>query len=239
MYSLIRPNEQLLHQVYMKDFNWKFDYLSHNLNLFSLGPSLSLVCDIPPSIACNIRAFKGSALPIQLDQSSLRGKLNISDRCINGVHMADSEERSLLEIQYIYHLCPFNAKMKAQTYEDVKANLLDHQFEEYSSVETDISLKTVLRHMLIRINQFIIFYDLVNGEYEDKAANHPVSLLKNNICRIPEESFPRDVLPLNRFWDYFFAVLNMNMIYYHPFEKYIIQSENLYSEIDCNPIPKM
>lgn len=230
LYSLIRPNECLLHQMYMDDFKWKFDYLSHNFN--SLGPSLSLVCDIPSSIACHVKSFKGSALPIQLDYSSLRGKLNISDRCVNGVHMADNVEKSWLEIYNIYRVHFFNAQIGSKTYKDIKINLLDHQFEEYSPLETDISLKTVLKHILIRINHFLMFCDLVGGNQSDKVLTQPIILLKKCVQHITEISFSSDMLSLMRFWDYFFSVLDMNMVYYHPLEKYIIQSENLYLEVD-------
>lgn len=129
---------------YMDGFKWEFDYLSHNLHFYSLGPSLSLVCDIPSSIACHVKSFKGSAFPIQLDYSSLRGKLNISDRCVNGIHMADNIEKSWIEIYNIYRVRSFSAKIEPKTYKDIKINLLEHQFEEYSSLEADISLKTVL-----------------------------------------------------------------------------------------------
>ncbi len=232
LYSLIRPNECLLHQIYMDGFKWKFDYLSHNFNFYSLGPSLSLVCDIPSSISCDVKSFKGSTLPIRLDYSSLRGKLNISDRCVNGVHMADNIEKSWLEIHNIYQVRSFSVKIEPKTYKDIKINLLEHQFEEYSPIEADISLKTVLKHILIRINHFLAFYDLVGGEQNDKSSAQPIILLKNCIRHITKISISRDVLSLIRFWDYFFSVLDMNMIYYHPFEKYIIQSENLYLEVD-------
>lgn len=231
-YSLIRPNECLLHQIYMDDFKWEFDYLSHNFNFYSLGPSLSLVCDIPSDIACRAKYFKGSALPIQQDYSSLRGKLNISDRCVNGVHMADTIEKSWIEIYSIYRVRSFSVKVEPKKYKDVKINLLEHQFEEYAPFETDISLKTVLKHILIRINHFLMFYDLVSGDQSDEASVQPIILLKNCVQYITQISSSRDVLSLIRFWDYFFSVLDMNMIYYHPFEKYIIQSENLYLKVD-------
>ncbi len=234
LYSLIRPNECLLHQIYMDDFKWEYDYLSHNFNFYSLGPSLSLVCDVPSSIVCHIKSFKGSTLPIQLEFSSLRGKLNISDRCVNGIHMADNVERSWIEIHSIYQAHSFSEKIEAQTYKDIKINLLEHQFEEYSSLEADISLKTVLKHMLIRINQFLAFYDLVGNGQSSKVSVQPATLLKNCVRHIDEMPSLSEISSLIRFWDYFFSVLDMNMIYYHPFEKYIIQSENLYLEVDRN-----
>lgn len=236
LYSLIRPNEYLLQQIYMEGFNWKFDYLSHNFKFFSLGPSLSLVCDVPSSIVSQLKSFKGSALPVQLDCTSLRGKLNISDRCINGVHMADNVEKSWQEIYSIYQVRSFGTDMKLHTYEDIKLNLLNHQFEEYSSSEPNISSKIVLKHILIRINHFLAFYDLVGEVNNSNFSIRPIDLLKNCIRHINEMSSSFEESSLMRFWDYFFSILDMNMIFYHPFEKYIIQSETLYLKVDHNYI---
>lgn len=228
--SLIKPSQQLLDTMYLSDFKWEYDYLQHNLQLYELGPSLSLICDIKHETIRNIRAFKGSSLPSHLTNDSIRGRLGVKDRCINSIHIADTEEKSLEEIKMLYHtdniiLSPTHYLF----YEQIKKLLLDFIFENYSLNQSDISASIVLHRLLHRIHYYIsTCITLGYQEYNNSFFSQLV-----NFSNSAQQNFNKlDLQNKLRFFDLFWKLLDINMIYYSDFERYYIQSGILYYEVN-------
>lgn len=225
-FALIRPNSQLLNCMYLKDFKWEYDYFEHNLELYRLGPSLSLVCDIEHEVLKNIRTIKGSALPTNIDKSSLRGRLKVRDRCINSIHMADSIQNSNQELRCIFHCTDFGKSVKNMiNYPKLKELVLDLCLENYASTTKEVYAEMVLNNLLLRINNFINSVIALTGEAQ---FSQLIELTKSAKLIYGQPDMAYKI----RFFEFFWKILDINMIYYSDFEKYYIQSDLLYSKIN-------
>lgn len=107
-FNLIMPNSTLLDYMYQEQFNWEYDFYTHNRDLFSLGPSLSLICEVDSKIKLNknfLKKIKGHSLAFKnAAYNSVRGKFDVLDRCLNLIHIADTYADNVKEINCIYQL---------------------------------------------------------------------------------------------------------------------------------------
>lgn len=98
--NIIMPNKSLLDVMYDKEFKWEYDYYCHNKRLYGLGPSLSVIIKYNSNI--DYKMIKGASLPIYPCMNSIRYLYGVKDRCLNLIHIADTLQESLNEINVIY-----------------------------------------------------------------------------------------------------------------------------------------
>lgn len=232
--SLIKPDLQLLNNMYLYEFKWEYDYFYHNVHLYELGPCFSLVCDIEFEKINVIRDLKGAALPSKLNDCSLRGRLKVKNRCINAIHMADTVENSQKEIEAIYHTKYITYHNTVWNYERIEKYLLDFLIENYASRNKEITGIFVLQQLLARIQYYInTCLTLRKNKNDDTILKYDVGFKQllevTNVAVKALNTF--DFTQKLRFFEFFWKVLDTNMIYYNEFERYYIQSEILYSDV--------
>ena len=228
--ALIRPNTKLLHCMYSNGFKWEFDYYSHNMRLYALGPSLSLICNIDQERLNAIRSIKGSALPSKLQDGSLRTFLKVKDRSINAIHMADTVELSNQELSCIYHIANDNSQNgQIMTYKDVADKLLSHVITVYAPQKKEVTGQMVLENILLRIHYYLDTCIRLNGGGLENKRISSLTQLENITKQAIDVYLQPECSYKIRFFDFFWNVLNDNMIYYSEFEKYYIQSGIIYS----------
>lgn len=210
-FNLIIPNSILLDYMYQEQFNWKYDFYTHNRDLFSLGPSLSLICEVDSKIKLNkifLRKIKGHSLALKNDTyTSVRGKFEVLDRCFNLIHIADEYSDNINEINCIYQLKNnenfvyegLRYKLPADlVYSEVKDLLVN--MSEYSA---ETIIKTIIKRIIHRycsclnyaidllakekiseLSQLVISYSLDFGKLRDSIKKYGNDYLTPNFIQM-------------------------------------------------------
>lgn len=228
-YNIIAPSDALLNAMYLHSFKWTYDYFHHMKKLFSLGPSLSLVCvcDVEEDeLEYFFKSIKGAALPIDPSfRGSIRKQLGVADRSINSVHIADNLERTNSELKLIYGgTGQAIVKVQKNTYtqcelEQQISNLLPVSQYRYSQIEQTV------------VNRIRDRYRAIYGfENENPLIRKLYSVIKDSKCYYEIKNADMRW----RYWDYILGLCVPAQIYVSPIERYIIKSDCLYHNINLS-----
>ncbi len=265
-FNLIKPNSILLDYMYQEQFNWEYDFYTHNLNLFTLGPSLSLICEADSKTKLNkdyLRSIKGHSLASKNNKyTSVRGKFEVLDRCLNLIHISDEHYNNANEINCIYQLKnnqnlsngDFRNKLSAElVYSEVIGLLGD--MSEYSAetiIKTLIkrithrycsclnyAVNLVEKEKVSKLNQIVLNYStnfdkLINSikEYGDYYLLPTLIKMVTISTELQNIISSVETEKKIRFLDYFWTLCDKSMIYISPQEKYIITSDALYYSVN-------
>ncbi len=88
--------------MYGRDFCWNVDDWQHNRKLYTFGPALGLILrrEKAGDILSLLRDLKGSALPKERKEDSLRRHFQSKSRIFNLVHVPDGPEQAALEASH-------------------------------------------------------------------------------------------------------------------------------------------
>lgn len=144
-------------QMYSTKFLWRLDHWAHNREAYIYGPSIGLilkcVADLPSgtSAQAHLSKVKGSALPCELKQKTIRAKAGATSRVFNTIHVPDEVNIALKEVKLwfgkSYDLTNVLALQNSTIEEEVKS----HGYQTASLLNADITylfVKARLMHSL-------------------------------------------------------------------------------------------
>lgn len=233
-YDIIKPSNRLLEIMYDERFQWEHDYYCHNKKLYDLGPSLSLLCKYDANR--DYRKIKGASLPICACINSIRYAFDVKDRVLNLIHIADTVEQSQQEIAEIYGIGASHCGNIAIN------DRIDYNRLLYGGIE--FNCNSVVEKVLERIEhkircklQFAGYKNATNillesQNWTDNSIFKDLRKL-SYLCEVLRtEIHNKDTCRAIRFFDYFFSIIQNEMVYVTEIEKYIIISQCYYNKIN-------
>ncbi len=241
--NLLKPNSELLQLMYDGEFKWKYDYYNHNKELYTVGPSLSLICR--NTLNKVLVDIKGASLPIDARINTIRYDFDVKDRCLNLIHIANNQISSYIELKSIYYLNDEKIDVALLRYlpfstiiNTINFMLGDSSYYSYNGIISLLKLRVKYMISTILYINMIISYE----EYTDFEAID----LRKYLQFIPSHLYEiNDMLNNNkqivmgydigkklRYLNYIFTLASKLNIYISGYEKYVIEGQAYYNDIN-------
>ncbi|MET0033191.1 MAG: hypothetical protein ABWU14_17205 [Limnospira maxima] len=144
-----RVDESLYEVMYGSNFNYKVDFWKFNRQAFSFGPAIYCIMD--GFNHHTLLQLKGFAIPdLEINRASIRSKFQASSRCFNLVHVPDSYEQGVLELDIISLPLNLSSLIKNQKHMSIK-NLQKELYLQGYGLHHDFSGEIFEKRLIRRI----------------------------------------------------------------------------------------